>query len=383
MNSYKLSPMLKWVGGKKRELKYIHPNTPKYIKNYYEPFVGGGAVYFSMDAKEMFINDKSHELIAFYNTIASQDKKFFNVLDEIMKNWTILEDIIEHNKEMFIDNYKGYSSGKYDDNKIKDNIWEFVLNHGNEFEGMFQTSFNINIENFVVEIRKNLIGKIKRMKMIELERGKLLDENILDNIESALKSAFYMHFRHLYNNIKKYEINQAKTTAIFFFIRSYAYSGMFRYNNRGAFNVPYGGIGYNKKTLSKKVKYLKSDELVEHLSKTTIDNLDFEEFFAKNKPQKDDFIFLDPPYDSEFSTYVKNEFTKEDQTRLANYLIDDCKANWMMIIKHTDFIYNLYNKSNVKISTFDKKYMVSIKNRNDKEVKHLIITNYIDTKVVK
>ncbi len=372
----RLSPILKWAGGKEQELKHIHPNMPTKIKNYYEPFIGGGAVYFSLDSSKMFINDKSHELINLYNAIASEDKKFFDVIDEMIKNWKIIEVILENNKEIFIDNYKGYSSGKYDENRIKDNIYEFVLNHGNEFDGMFKTSFNINIENFVHEIRKNILNKMKRMKKIELERGKLPDNDILDNMESSLKSAFYMHFRHLYNNIEKYKINDSFATAIFFFIRNYAYSGMFRYNKSGGFNVPYGGIGYNRKNLSKKVEYLKSSKLVNHLSKTTIDNLDFEAFFKKNKPKKDDFIFLDPPYDSEFSTYAQNEFTRDDQTRLASYLVDDCKANWMMVIKHTDFIYGLYNKPNIKISTFDKKYLVSFQNRNDKDVVHLVITNY-------
>ena len=372
----RLSPILKWAGGKEQELKHIHPNMPKKINNYYEPFIGGGAVYFSMNAKKMFINDKSHELIDFYKAIASKDKIFFTVIDETITNWSLLEKIIDNNREIFIGNYKGFANGIYDENRIKDNIYEFVLNHGNEFEGMFKTSFNINIENFVLEIRKNILSKMKRMKKIESERGKLPDSDILDNMESSLKSAFYMHFRHLYNNIKKYEIKSSFATAIFFFIRNYAYSGMFRYNKSGSFNVPYGGIGYNRKNLSKKVEYLQSNDLIEHLEKTTIDNLDFEEFFIKNKPKKDDFIFLDPPYDSEFSTYAQNEFTRDDQTRLANYLIENCKANWMMIIKHTSFIYDLYNKPNITISSFDKKYLVSFQNRNDKDVQHLVISNY-------
>ena len=372
----RLSPILKWAGGKEQELKHIHPNMPTQINNYYEPFIGGGAVYFSLDSKKMFINDKSHELVSLYNAIATQDKKFFDVVNEMIKNWKILEEILENNKEIFIDNYKGFSSDKYDENRIKDNISEFVLKHGNEFESMFSASFNVNIENFVHEIRKNILNKIKRMRKIELERGTLPDDDIMDNMESSLKSAFYMHFRHLYNNIKKYEINDSFATAIFFFIRNYAYSGMFRYNKSGGFNVPYGGIGYNRKNLLKKLEYLQSTELVKHLAKTTIDNLDFEDFFNKNKPKKGDFIFLDPPYDSEFSTYAQNEFTRDDQTRLANYLVGDCKANWMMVIKHTDFIYGLYNKKSIKISTFDKKYLVSFQNRNDKDVQHLVITNY-------
>ncbi len=372
----RLSPILKWAGGKEQELKYIHPCLPSTIKNYYEPFIGGGAVYFSIDANKMFINDKSHELINLYNVIAKQDRKFFNVVDEIMHNWSLLEIIVQANSKTFIDEYKKYSQNKSSDDNVKNWVTHFVLKHADEFNGMFDTSFNVNIENFLKELRKNIANKMKRMKKIELDRGTLPDSDILDNMEGALKSAFYMHFRHLYNNIKKYNIEHSFAVAIFFFIRNYAYSGMFRYNKSGAFNVPYGGIGYNRKNLAKKVDYLQSKGLVQHLSKTTIDNLDFEEFFAKNKPQKGDFIFLDPPYDSEFSTYAQNEFTRADQTRLANYLINDCKANWMMVIKNTDFIYGLYNKKGININTFDKKYLVNFQNRNNKEAEHLIITNY-------
>lgn len=372
----RLTPILKWAGGKEQELKHIHPAMPKKINNFYEPFIGGGAVYFSMDSKKMFINDKSHELINLYNAIASEDKQFYNLIDEMILNWKALEKIRETNRDEFIKNYKNFSSNICDENQMKDIIFEFVVHHIDEFNSMFNSSFNKELPNFSNELNKNILNKMKRMKKIELERGKLPDNDILDNMESALKSAFYMHFRHLYNNIHNNNINHSFATAIFFFIRNYAYSGMFRYNKSGGFNVPYGGIGYNRKNLSKKVDYLKSKELVKHLSKTTIDNLDFEEFFIKNKPKKDDFIFLDPPYDSEFSTYAQNEFTRDDQIRLANYLVKDCKANWMMVIKHTDFIYDLYNKPNINIGIFSKKYLVNFQNRNDKKVEHLVITNY-------
>lgn len=372
----RLSPILKWAGGKEQELKYIHPCLPKKINNYYEPFIGGGAVYFSIDATKMFINDKSYELINLYNAIATQDKKFFSVVEEMMHNWKLLENIIVNNKLDFIDTYKQFSDNKIDDDKVKNWVTSFVLKHSKEFNGMFDTNFNVNIDNFLKEIRKNINNKMKRMKIIEIQRGELPDNDILDNMESALKSAFYMHFRYLYNNIKKYQIENSFAVAIFFFIRNFAYSGMFRYNKDGGFNVPYGGIGYNRKNLTKKIDYLKTNELIEHLNKTVIDNLDFEDFFKKNKPKKDDFIFLDPPYDSEFSTYAQNEFTRDDQKRLANYLINDCEANWMMVIKNTDFIYDLYNKDGIYMTSFDKKYLVSFQNRNDKDVEHLLITNY-------
>ena len=140
--------------------------------------------------------------------------------------------------------------------------------------------------------------------------------------------------------------------------------------------MPYGGIAYNSKTLDKKLNYYKSHELQSHFKKTNIFNKDFEMFLRETNPNENDFVFLDPPYDSEFSTYAQNEFTREDQTRLANYLTRECKAKWMMIIKNTEFIYSLYNKDGINIRTFDKEYLVSFMNRNDKKVTHLLITNY-------
>lgn len=211
------------------------------------------------------------------------------------------------------------------------------------------------------------------MKRLEKEKGKLCESDILDNFEAAFKSGFYMHFRHLYNNIEKYEINDSFATAIFYFIREYCYSSMFRYNKNGDFNVPYGGISYNRKNFRAKIDRLTDSELLEHLNRSTIKCLDFEEFLDEVQPASGDFMFLDPPYDTDFSTYANNKFDQDDQIRLANYL-KDTKADFMLVIKNTDFIYSLYEDFNIK--SFDKKYLVSFQNRNDKEAEHLLIMNY-------
>ena len=373
----KLYPILKWAGGKEQELKYIIPNLPDRFDNYFEPFVGGGAVYTAVQARQYFINDKSDELISLYRSITNGDRQmFFKAVDEIIHNWDLLTTVIQDNSAFFLSTYKQCSQDKIDDTKLKDILFEFILKNAEQFNGMFSAIFNFNIENFIKEIKINLIRKSKRMKELEQIKNLLPDKDVLDNVETALKSAFYMHFRHLYNNSKKYKFNSAFKSAIFLFIRNFAYSGMFRYNSSGDFNVPYGGIAYNRKNFLKKTDYLRTKELKAHLDRTTIENLDFEEFFTLHPSTKKDFVFLDPPYDSEFSTYAKNEFTKADQTRLATFMTKKCKAKWMMIIKNTDFICNLYDKKGLNIKSFDKTYLVSFMNRNDKNVEHLLITNY-------
>ena len=374
-NISQLSSFLKWAGGKEQELKHILPLIPVF-NNYYEPFVGGGAVFFSIEAKKKFINDKSHELFNLYIAIQAQDETFFHALNNLLYGWQRVSRLVDNHAEDLIEIYKLYSLGKCSIEDMTRRLLDFMLYHNQEFEVMFTEFFDKDVENFVQEVRRNLLSKTKRMKELEDKKWTLPDSDIADNIESALKSAFYMHLRYLYNNVQKYEMSSGLKSAIFFFIRENAYASMFRYNSRGEFNVPYGGISYNRKDLARKVAYMRSSELRCHLSNTVVENMDFEAFLLKYPPQPEDFIFLDPPYDSEFSTYAQNTFTLHDQERLAEYLLTQCRAKFMLVIKNTSAIFDLYEQKGLNIQTFDKKYLVSFQDRNNKHAEHLLITNF-------
>ncbi len=369
-----MQPFIKWPGGKYEELKIIIRNLPDNINRYIEPFVGGGAVYLNITSiDEYFINDKSVELINLYECIREQNEEFFEKLKAINHNWILLEKIVEKHSDELIINYTKFRNNEISDMGFDDYLFSFMIRNNSELNGLLETDFNINIRNFLNELDKNIKSKTKRMKKIEKEKGSLSDADILDNFEAAFKSGFYMHFRYLYNNINKYNISKPFSTAIFYFIREYCYSSMFRYNKSGCFNVPYGGISYNRKDFAAKIDRLNDYSLRKHLNNTCISNLDFEEFMNNVKPTKGDFIFLDPPYDTDFSTYANNKFDQNDQVRLANYL-KNTDANFMLVIKNTDLISSLYSDFN-QIS-FDKNYLVSFQNRNDKKAEHLLITNY-------
>jgi DNA adenine methylase len=371
----RLSSFLKWAGGKEQELKHILPLIPSF-DNYYEPFVGGGAVFFSIEAKRKFINDKSSELFNLYTVIAQGDKDFIHAMNTLLCGWQQVSKIVDKRATDLISMYKMYSENECSQDTLDNSLREFIIYHSNEFKRMFEAFFSKDVENFMRELKRNLLSKTKRMKQLEYKKWKLPEDDIVANIEGALKSAFYMHLRYLYNNIQRYEIPPSLASAIFFFVRENAYASMFRYNSQGEFNVPYGGLSYNRKDLARKIAYIESPELQNHFHNTVIENMDFEAFLLKYPPQPNDFIFLDPPYDSEFSTYTQNEFSLKDQERLADYLLSKCQARFMLVIKNTPAILNLYAEKGLSIKVFDKKYLVSFQDRNDRQVKHLIITNY-------
>ena len=64
----KLSPLVKWSGGKSDEIKHILPHIPPY-ETYVEPFVGGGALFFHLNPQRAIINDIHPELVKLYKAI--------------------------------------------------------------------------------------------------------------------------------------------------------------------------------------------------------------------------------------------------------------------------------------------------------------------------
>lgn len=152
----RLSPLIKYPGGKEKELNYIIPALPQNMNRYFEPFVGGGAVYFSIDAREYFINDKSDELISLYNMVKDQNEYFFEKMEAIEHNWNIISQVVDRHKETLINIYNSYRNDEINVQRLGDAITEFVIANSEEFNGLLRHDFNYQIENFVVELRKSI-----------------------------------------------------------------------------------------------------------------------------------------------------------------------------------------------------------------------------------
>ncbi len=63
------SPVVKWVGGKTKLLSHLTAKTPSTFRKYYEPFVGGGALYFQLLPKKAILSDQNKDLIHMYETL--------------------------------------------------------------------------------------------------------------------------------------------------------------------------------------------------------------------------------------------------------------------------------------------------------------------------
>jgi len=283
-----MKPLVKYRGGKSKEIPHLIKHIPQFSGKYIEPFFGGGALFFHLEPKKAIINDINSKLISFYLG-------------------------------------------------VKDNF-EILKTELSEIEKLYA---------------------INRKKFEEL-KSKTPDERVDDENEPL-----YYQIRNMFNDLTEKKYSEA---LLYFFINKTAYSGMIRYNSKGEFNVPYGRYAnLNTALVTKAHNNL--------LTNTEIYNLDYSEIFRM--ADKDDFMFLDPPYDCIFSDYGniehKDGFNERNHIELANqYKQLKCKA--LMVIGRTPLTEKLYGE--MIVDEYGKSYAVNIRNRFKSEASHILISNY-------
>ena len=329
-----MKPLFKYPGGKGSEYKYLRKLFPEF-DTYVEPFLGGGAVYWATEADNWIINDYSQELISIYRYTQTQDELFLTYLEEIGRVWKNKDNYVDVVMELLLDRAEPNVG-------LLTDISGILLDSTNEIPKYYQM-----LEEY---LRDSLTRKRKSLARIsQKEEIKNWEENSL----SILGAGIYTYLRTLYNQTSFEQQPQLKTV-LYLFIREYAYSSMFRYNADGMFNVPFGGNSYAKKDFQQRFNQITDGEVVDKLRNTTILQGDF----------------------SEFSTYNLHVFDAQEQIRLRNKLLQVKQTKWLMVVKSTDFIEELYEHDNWYKFRFDKSYSVNFKNRNEQNVKHLVITNY-------
>lgn len=125
-----MKPMLKYSGGKSKELKYYL----KYMENetydrYFEPFLGGGATYFSLNPKQAIVNDLNSKLIDFYM--------------DVKNNYDLLKTELYQLEDMYIKNQKEYEFFR----KLTPN--EKVVNRNEDLYYKIRKEFNYPTNEFL------------------------------------------------------------------------------------------------------------------------------------------------------------------------------------------------------------------------------------------
>ena len=85
-----MKPLIKYRGGKSKEIPNIEKQIPQFDGRHIEPFLGGGALYFYLEPKNAIINDINSKLIGFYDGVKTYYSNLRKELDEVEKIGMIL-----------------------------------------------------------------------------------------------------------------------------------------------------------------------------------------------------------------------------------------------------------------------------------------------------
>ena len=121
-----IKPFLQWVGGKRKIVSQLIKYIPKNVKNYYEPFLGGGALFFNVRHlfNKCFLSDINLDLVTSYNAIKNNPTE-------------VCQQVMELSKKHSEDNYYKLCQDNYTNNPLGITA-RFIYINKHSFKGVFR-----------------------------------------------------------------------------------------------------------------------------------------------------------------------------------------------------------------------------------------------------
>lgn len=184
---------------------------------------------------------------------------------------------------------------------------------------------------------------------------KWVKRGLISDISMKNDEKFYYVSRDRFNELIATQEDSTKEAALlFYYLNRTGFNGLCRFNKSGYFNVPFGtykNINYKTdfneyKKVFRKWKLMCGD-------------------FGTIPINKNDFVYLDPPYDVDFVNYSKEGFGWEDQIRLAKWA---SSQECIVLISNqaTDRIIELYHSLKFAIILLDAPRLISCNGNRDK-----------------
>jgi DNA adenine methylase len=174
-------PFVKWAGGKRQLLPIIANHIPSKFERYFEPFLGGGAVFFSLIQKERktkwILSDLNSDLVLSYVTIRDKIRELVSSLENHAENYS---------KNSNVYYYKIRETNPKND---VDRVSRLIFLNKTCFNGLYRVNskgkFNVPIGRYV---NPNIVNKENLIEVSKILQSKDISIKCQD-FEDALKVA--------------------------------------------------------------------------------------------------------------------------------------------------------------------------------------------------
>ena len=253
------------------------------------------------------------------------------------------------------------------------------------FEPLFPTSFDFYAEPFVGGGAVFLHLSPDNALISDINKDIInLYQIIKDDIDGLLSTmSQFSNDKECYYNTKAWDKDpnfesrsSVEKAARTLFLNRTCFNGVYRVNQKGYFNVPFGRY---KHPLDLDTQNLYALNAYFNEKNITFKNYSYE-YTLKELPENS-FVYLDPPYDpisptAAFTSYSKNGFNQEDQINLRKYCDELNKKGikFMLSNSATEFIKKQYQNYNINI--VKAKRMINRDGTGRGAVDEVVIRNY-------
>lgn len=203
-----------------------------------------------------------------------------------------------------------------------------------------------------------------------------LEELVIDLKKHENNSEYFYSIRALDRSKEFDNLTNIQKASRIIYLNKTCYNGLYRVNNSGEFNTPFGNYKspniVNEITLKAVNRYLNENDI-------RILNLDFK--ISLRNIRRNAFVYFDPPYDpvsksSNFTGYVQGGFNESDQIRLKETCdsLNERGVKFLLSNSSTDFIRELYRDYQI-INIKANRSINSVATKRG-EVDEVLVRNY-------
>lgn len=226
--------------------------------------------------------------------------------------------------------------------------------------------------------QKIVINDINTQLVNTYEVIKNYPQQLIENLipfEGKNTESEYYTYRDIYNEQpNSNETNKINQAAIFLYLMHANYRGLYRVNKKGKFNVPYG----NRPKCEFRIDYkniLDISKLLNNNSEIMCGNF----VDALTLCEKEDFVYLDPPYYNSYNQYDKNKFDEADFKELKRIFVELTERECFVLLSNSDdpYIIDMFKEYEIAyINTTNNITAKSEKPNKESKRGEVLIKNY-------
>lgn len=340
-----------WGQGREKDFGILLPMLPEDIDTLAVPFLGNGDILLNAKAKAFTAGDRCDELIDIWRFVSRPQPILIEMLSTLADLWDHLPDYCKGLHDRLYNVYDSLVMGAWDDYLSLSSAVGRVTDELRLPEFLTSCLKGWKTEDYCMELRHQLIAALEAAKHLGMKNGDKFEKRM----HCAEMTALYEYLVFLYNTP---DVRPRVKAAILLWAQSCAKNHRFQKDDSDSYSPDFSLEMADTADFRLQVKVLENSRFFTRMKSTALYKKDALVLLNCEQPGKRDFIFVDPP-----CLYGKRKkkgrmFTRDEQNRLADFLLNKTSARWMIILPQIDPVADRYIDAGMKTMALNDELII-------------------------